>query len=245
MQIKPSSLSDETYAPRTGGGTAEGAASASGTPEGTPQGPTPARTPGARPRRSFWSGRSELIMPVLVAGLATWLAYETATMTVLGTSVPGPQFFPTIVCVLLYAVAVVHAVQVLRTPRLPDPTDDAENADVSSDLLGDLAHASEKGRRRIAGQNPDAKLPKDWKTYTDWKTVGLVVGGIALFILVLPVLGWVFSAAGLFWIVCKALGSTRPGFDVVVSLVFAAVIQLAFNAGLGLNLPSGFLEGLL
>lgn len=207
--------------------------------------PTPERTSGGTARRSFWSGRSELIMPVLVAGLATWLAYETATMTVLGTSVPGPQFFPTIVCVLLYAVAVVHAIQVLRTPRLPDPTDDAENADFSSDLLGDLAYASEKGRRRIAGQDPKATLPKDWKTYTDWKTVGLVVGGIALFILVLPVLGWVFSAAGLFWIVCKALGSKRPGFDIVVSLVFAAVIQLAFNAGLGLNLPSGFLEGLL
>ncbi|MCY1160241.1 MAG: tripartite tricarboxylate transporter TctB family protein [Citricoccus sp.] len=209
------------------------------------QAPTPQRTSGGTARRSFWSGRSELIMPVLVAGLATWLAYETATMTVLGTSVPGPQFFPTIVCVLLYAVAVVHAIQVLRTPRLPDPTDDAENADFSSDLLGDLAHASEKGRRRIAGQDPKATLPTGWKTYTDWKTVGLVVGGIALFILVLPVLGWVFSAAGLFWIVCKALGSKRPGFDVVVSLVFAAVIQLAFNAGLGLNLPSGFLEGLL
>jgi putative tricarboxylic transport membrane protein len=207
--------------------------------------PTPERTSGGTARRSFWSGRSELIMPVLVAGLATWLAYETATMTVLGTSVPGPQFFPTIVCVLLYAVAVVHAIQVLRNPRLPDPTDDAENADFSSDLLGDLAHASEKGRRRIAGQDPKATLPTGWKTYTDWKTVGLVVGGIALFILVLPVLGWVFSAAGLFWIVCKALGSKRPGFDIVVSLVFSAVIQLAFNAGLGLNLPSGFLEGLL
>lgn len=207
--------------------------------------PTPERTSGGTARRSFWSGRSELIMPVLVFALASWLAYETATMTVLGTSVPGPQFFPTIVCVLLYAVAVVHAVQVLRTPRLPDPTDDAENADFSSDLLGDLAHASERGRQRIAGQNPQAKLPKGWKTYTDWKTVGLVVGGIALFILVLPVLGWVISAAGLFWIVCKALGSQRPAFDVVVSLVFSAVIQLAFNAGLGLNLPSGFLEGLL
>jgi putative tricarboxylic transport membrane protein len=207
--------------------------------------PTPERASGARPRRSFWSGRSELIMPVLVAALATWLAYETVTMTVLGTSVPGPQFFPTIVCVVLYAVAVVHAIQVLRSPRLPDPTDDAENADVSSDLLGDLARASERGRRRIAGQDTKATLPKGWKTYTDWKTVGLVVGGIALFILVLPVLGWVFSAAGLFWIVCRALGSRRPGFDVVVSLVFAAVIQLAFNAGLGLNLPSGFLEGLL
>lgn len=207
--------------------------------------PTPERTSGTRPRRSFWSGRSELIMPVLVAGLATWLSVETASMTVLGESVPGPQFFPTIVCVLLFAVALVHAIQVLRSPRLPDPTDDAENADMSSDMLGDLASATERGRRRIAGQNPDAALPTDWKTYTDWKTVGMVVGGIAAFILVLPVLGWVLAAAGLFWVVCRALGSRRPLFDLSVSLVFASIIQLAFNAGLGLNLPAGFLEGLL
>lgn len=219
----------------------QGAAPSSGTTEGT----TTERTPGGTGHRSFWSGRSELIMPVLVAGLATWVAYETATMTVLGTSVPGPQFFPTIVCVLLFAVALVHAIQILRTPRPPDPTDDAENADISSDLLGDLADATERGRRRIAGQNPQATLPTGWKTYTDWRTVGLVAGGIAAFILVLPVLGWVFSAAGLFWVVCKALGSKRPLFDLVISLVFASVIQLAFNAGLGLNLPSGFLEGLL
>lgn len=195
--------------------------------------------------RGFWAGRSELIMPVLVGGLATWLAVETATMNVMGDSVPGPQFFPTIVCMVLFAVALVHAIQILRQPRLPDPTDEATNADWSSDMLGDLAHASERGRERIAGRTPGATLPTDWKTYTDWKTVGLVVGGVAVFILVLPVLGWVFSAAGLFWVVCKALGSKRPLFDLIISLVFSSLIQLAFNAGLGLNLPGGFLEGLI
>lgn len=205
----------------------------------------PAPQPPSKSEGTFWTGRSEIIMPILVAGIATWLTVETVNMNVMGTSVPGPQFFPTIVCVVLFAVAILHAIQILRAPRLPDPTDDAENADISSDLLGDLANATERGRRRIAGQNPDAKLPEDWKTYTDWKTVGMVVGGIALFILTLPFLGWILSAAGLFWIVCRALGSQRALFDISVSLVFASIIQLAFNAGLGLNLPSGFLEGLL
>ncbi|MEU3846551.1 tripartite tricarboxylate transporter TctB family protein [Micrococcus terreus] len=205
----------------------------------------PAPQPPSKSEGTFWTGRSEIIMPILVAGIATWLAVETATMNVMGTSVPGPQFFPTIVCVVLFAVAILHAIQILRAPHPADPTDDAENADISSDLLGDLANATERGRRRIAGQNPEAKLPEDWKTYTDWKTVGMVVGGIALFILTLPFLGWILSAAGLFWIVCRALGSQRALFDISVSLVFASIIQLAFNAGLGLNLPSGFLEGLL
>lgn len=212
---------------------------------GGPQGPTSAAPRGGTARRGFWAGRSELIMPLLVAIIATWLAIETATMNVMGDSVPGPQFFPTIVCIVLYAVALVHAIQLLRNPRLPDLTDDAVNADTSSDLLGDLASASERGRERIAGRTPGATLPQGWKTYTDWKTVGLIVGGIAVFILVLPVLGWVLSAAGLFWVVCKALGSQRPLFDLIISLVFSSVIQLAFNAGLGLNLPGGFLEGLI
>ena len=68
---------------------------------------------------------------------------------------------------------------------------------------------------------------------------------IVLFTAVLNILGWILSAAFLFWIICYALGSKRPGFDAGVSLLFASAIQLAFNAGLGLNLPSGFLGGLL
>ena len=225
------------------------------TTPGTPGGPaasatepdtaTTAHASAADARPSFWSGRSELLMPVLVLALAVWLTVETATMHVMGTSVPGPQFFPALVCGLLYLVAIVHALQVLRHPRPVDPTDDAENADMSADMLGDLADATERGRRRIAGQNPGTTLPPGWRTYTDWPTVAMVVGGLAAFILVLPWLGWVLSAAGLFWIVARALGSRRPLFDLSVGLVFSSIIQLAFNAGLGLNLPSGFLEGVL
>lgn len=231
----------QTITPAAGAPTAGRPAEPDRPSSGTPGSPG---TPGAKPQ-SFWSGRSELIMPLLVGGLATWLAIETATMNVMGDSVPGPQFFPTIVCIVLFAVALVHTIQILRQPRVPDPTDEAENADWSSDMLGDLARASDRGRERIAGRTPGATLPSHWKTYTDWRTVGLVVGGVAVFILVLPVLGWVFSAAGLFWVVCKALGSRRPVFDLIISLVFSSVIQLAFNAGLGLNLPGGFLEGLI
>lgn len=167
----------------------------------------------AAPAPGFFSGRTELIVPALVLALAIFLTWQTATMEVLGKSVPGPQFFPTIVCVLLYGVVIAHTIQIFRAPR-----------------TGTVA------------QNADGK---QYKTQSDWKTMGMVVAGVVGFILILPYAGWIISAAALFWIVARALGSKKALFDVSIALLFSSAIQLAFNAGLGLNLPSGFLEGLL
>ena len=57
--------------------------------------------------------------------------------------------------------------------------------------------------------------------------------------------GWIIAAAVLFWGVAYALGSRRPVFDISVALVMSSVIQLTFGALLGLNLPAGFLAGVL
>lgn len=191
---------------------------------------------------SFWSGRSELIVPALVFILAGFLSYGTATMNVMGTSIPGPQFFPTIVCVLLFLVAAIHTVQILRTRRFPHEDSEGQNADFSTDLLGDLADTETKA---VYGPTTRPSATGKRRAYSDWKTLGMAVGAVAGFILALPILGWILSAAGLFWVICRALGSRRPLFDLSVSILFSSAIQLAFNAGLGLNLPSGFLEGLI
>jgi putative tricarboxylic transport membrane protein len=53
------------------------------------------------------------------------------------------------------------------------------------------------------------------------------------------------AAAVLFWGVAYALGSRRPLFDVSVALVMSSVIQLTFGYLLGLNLPAGFLAGVM
>lgn len=191
---------------------------------------------------SFWSGRSELIVPALVFILAGFLSYGTATMNVMGTSIPGPQFFPTIVCVLLFLVAAIHTVQILRTRRFPHADSEGQNADFSTDMLGDLADTEGKA---VYGPTTRPSATGKRRAYSDWKTLGMAVGAVAGFILALPILGWILSAAGLFWVICRALGSRRPLFDLSVSILFSSAIQLAFNAGLGLNLPSGFLEGLI
>ena len=86
---------------------------------------------------------------------------------------------------------------------------------------------------------------KAYKSYSDWKTIALVAGGFLLFALLLVPVGWLLSAAFLFWIIAFALGSKNRLGDVGIALVFSSCIQLAFGAALGLNLPAGILEGVL
>jgi putative tricarboxylic transport membrane protein len=192
--------------------------------------------------KKFTSGRSEFIVVALLYAVAIFLTIGTATMNVQGSAEPGPQLFPILVCITLYLTATVLAIQILRHPRLPDTKAHPGSGDFSADMLRDLAHLPEgEQQTRIA----DAGRSGTWKTYTDWKTVGQVVGGVVVFTLILQTVGWIASAALLFWIVSRALGSKRPVFDLGIALVFSSAIQLAFNAGLGLNLPAGFLGGML
>ncbi|AXB41471.1 tripartite tricarboxylate transporter TctB family protein [Amycolatopsis albispora] len=69
------------------------------------------------------------------------------------------------------------------------------------------------------------------------------VGTLVVFIAALDPLGWLLSGALLFWGVARALGSRRPAFDAVLSIAISSAVQLAFSAGLGLNLPPGLLAG--
>ncbi|GHD00357.1 tripartite tricarboxylate transporter TctB family protein [Zhihengliuella salsuginis] len=191
---------------------------------------------------SFWSGRSELVVSALILALAAAVTVGTATMNVMGDTIPGPQFFPTIVCILLYVLGVVHAVSVLRTRRFPQGADPRSH-DFSPDMLAEFGDTGRDTVFGSTGQRP--RTTGRVRAYSDWKTIAWVVGGAAAFILTLPVLGWVFASAGLFWVICKAFGSKRPVFDVGVALLFASITYVAFNVGLGLNLPAGFLEGAL
>lgn len=161
-------------------------------------------------------------------------------MEVLGSSRPGPQFFPLLIAGLLYISAAAITVFVLRKPTLPDGEPHPGRGNFSKDMLADLGDAeNERVRRRYS------RYSEEWATYSDWKIVGSIVGGIVLFIILLNPIGWILSATLLFWIVVRALGSRRTFLDFGVALIFASVIQLAFNDGLGLPLPPGFLEGLL
>ncbi|WP_017568922.1 tripartite tricarboxylate transporter TctB family protein [Nocardiopsis halotolerans] len=214
--------------------------------------PARAPEPSAPPSRpSWWRGRTELLVAALVLGLAGFIAVQTATMPVPpGTEPPGPRFFPTLVAIFMGGVGIALTVQVVlrpartaaeEAPAAPVAEDGATNeADESTkagETSGDGGAAEGTGART-------AETGEEAPVRIDWRRLGLVVAALVVFILLLQPVGWLLSAALLFFGVAYAMGSRRILFDIVLSLVFSSLIQLAFVAGLGLNLPSGILGGI-
>lgn len=203
-----------------------------------------AMEPQGKPKPGFGRGRSEFIVVAVLYAVAIFLTIGTVTMNVQGKSAPGPQFFPILVCIILYLVATLLAIQILRSPNVPDNSIHPGHGQFSADMLHDLGHLGKE--EDAAYEDAPSQTPgKTWKTYSDWRTVGLLLGSVAAFVALLEPLGWIISAAALFWLVAYALGSRRRIFDIGVGLLFSSIIQLAFGAALGLSLPSGFVGGIL
>lgn len=188
------------------------------------------------------TGRSELFVAAAVFALAVVMTIGTVNMEVPeGVAAPGPKFFPTIVVILLYAVSIGLAIEVLRTPDRAHVAEDP--TEISDEMLADLGSLDQTSEMRVVA--PEENAPDNAnEPRIDWKTLGIVVVALVAFILLLPILGWLISSAALFWVVAWAFGSKRPLFDIAVAAIFASITQLAFSAGLGLPLPSGILEGL-
>ena len=86
----------------------------------------PAESQGGAPgqprgSRSWWSGRSGLVVPLLLAAFSTYLLIGILTMEVPeGTDFPGPKFFPGILMVVGYVLAALLVLHYLRTPEHPE-----------------------------------------------------------------------------------------------------------------------------
>jgi putative tricarboxylic transport membrane protein len=55
--------------------------------------------------------------------------------------------------------------------------------------------------------------------------------------------GFVIAASVQFWLVARAFDNRRPVRDMLVAMLLAGVVYLAFSRGLGLTLPAGLLGG--
>lgn len=206
--------------------------------------------------------RSELGFAAGVLLIAVFITVQTLTMTVPDSvSSPGPKFFPTLVAIFLYLTGGLLAVNVILNPRHTPTT--TTMSQFSADMLGDLGGLDDPDEVSVlrrtgsserqteigtaAAESDEAPPVPAGSGYVpvDYRTVGIVLAGLVGFILLLNPVGWLLTSAGLFWVLCYALGSRRPVFDIGVSLAAASIIQLAFSAGLGLTLPSGILEGVL
>lgn len=225
----------------------------------TPSPATPSSAAAARPapsRRRFRGRLADLGIAIVTLLVATVLLIGTLGMEVRGTQAPGPQFFPFIVCGLLYAVGLILLIGLLRQHASSAP--EWHRPDVSEDMLRDLGANTELIRvdeiereteleaAHAAGETPAsdaAATPEDADTAhpIDWRTLGITVGALVFFIVTLEFLGWIIAGAVLFWLIAFAFGSKRHIFDAGVAVLASSLIQLAFVAGLGLTLPSGIL----
>jgi putative tricarboxylic transport membrane protein len=185
------------------------------------------------------SGMAELVVPAILVAIAVFLMIGTANM-VQPPSVqrPGPTFFPGIIIALLLVMAALSTVQTLRTVR-------ARRAGLLQDEQEAHLDADGDPIEEIPPDPPPGREPWPVGAVTDWRAVLTVLGSLVAFMVLLRPVGWIVAAAVLFWGVAYALGSRRPIFDVSVALVMSSVIQLTFGYLLGLNLPAGFLAGVM
>lgn len=197
----------------------------------------PTTAPAAERRRTgWWTGRSELAVAALVLAMAAFLAWQTATMSIPpDTDFPGPQFFPVLVTGLMAVAGLALVVVVIRTPAVPA----ADDTPAEDEALEPETHLGHSVQEKAGDAHPHTAES------IDWRTVGIVVGTLVVFIAALEPVGWLLSGAVLFFGVAYALGARRIAFDIGVALVFSSVVQLLFVGALGLNLPAGILGGIL
>lgn len=70
---------------------------------------------------TFWAGRSALIMPAILVGIAIFLFVGIGNMKVAGDSeLFGPKAFPTITAVACLIIAALLVISILRNPEVPD-----------------------------------------------------------------------------------------------------------------------------
>lgn len=183
------------------------------------------------------AGLSELVVPALLLAMAIFLTIGIINMEVPPTaSTPGPTFFPIIVTVVLVAMAVLYSIQVLRHRGTVEDDDDFG----VEESVDEPAVDAEELTPPISARTP---WPLD--SVSDWRSVGIVVGSLALFTALLNPLGWLLSAALLFFGVAYALGDGKhPLKDLCIGVAMSSFVQIAFSGGLGLSLPPGILEGI-
>lgn len=198
------------------------------------------------------SGLGEFVLVAVLAGIGLWLLLGHVSMEVIGETVPGPLFMPTIVGISSLALAGLLTFDILIKPRRqPFGSDAPSPSSVSPDLLSDLGDldkdnlAEETGRGRSTvdpgGEVGGASAEHE---KTDWKTVILVFLIFAGVVLILPYAGWIITSSLLFFALAQVLGKSSWIFDLSLGFIMGSVTYFLFSVGLGISLPAGLIGGI-
>lgn len=79
----------------------------------------------------------------------------------------------------------------------------------------------------------------------DWRAILIIGLGLAAQLLLMKPAGFIIASTVLFVAVARAFGGKRWWLEIVVGVALSTVTQIGFTWGLGLQLPSGILGGLL
>ncbi len=79
---------------------------------------------------------------------------------------------------------------------------------------------------------------------TDFKTLLIVAGAMATYPLLIERAGFIVASTFAFFGVSFAFGAKNILKNLVVSVLFSAIVYFSFTRGLNVNLPSGILGGL-
>lgn len=204
---------------------------------------------------TWWHGRSGLLVPLIMAGFSTYLLVGILTMEVAeDADQPGPQFFPMLIMIVGYVLAILLTIAYIRNPEPVDVDDDVP-AEAEEDKAFSTPVTSAVAASRLDPHEEDEPAPdrkalaqaraedSRHRTHTDFVSLAWGAGGFAAFALILEFAGWILAAALLFWCIARSMGSKRPLFDLTVALTFSSLVYIAFAVLLGLNLPSGILGG--
>jgi putative tricarboxylic transport membrane protein len=79
---------------------------------------------------------------------------------------------------------------------------------------------------------------------TDFKTLLVVAGSMATYPLLIERAGFIVATTVVFFGVSFAFGAKNVVKNLMISVVFSAIVYFSFTRGLNVNLPSGILGGL-
>jgi putative tricarboxylic transport membrane protein len=79
---------------------------------------------------------------------------------------------------------------------------------------------------------------------TDFKTLLLVAGSMATYPLLIERAGFIVATTVAFFGVSFAFGAKNAVKNLIISVLFSAIVYFSFTRGLNVNLPSGILGGL-
>ncbi|WP_081375366.1 tripartite tricarboxylate transporter TctB family protein [Corynebacterium glutamicum] len=176
---------------------------------------------GAPQSRHFLGGRGSLFVAAALGIFTIYIVYGIFTMEVPESAqAPGPKLYPTLLAIVSGVLTIALIIDTFRHPDEEPP------------------HRYTAPVGETVG---DALIPVK---ETDKRNLALAIIAFLVFAFILEPLGWIISAALLFWAIALCLGSGRPVFNLAVGLVVSSAIQVAFSMGLGLSLPAGILGGI-